>query len=428
VLFTNTVVGSVTGTLTSPIMNYAYLSVPLGWHTIRFYIYLVILHGSIVFLFRLASSDRVPPFLWIYFGFTSVLFSNNFYKIPFFKHRDERDGRVETYGIEPWMKYPKSMRFDTKLIKDANRLGGLVEITFVFAMLYPILGGVFFQSNVVVQACLIPVFFALRSWFEHKCDAAITNTFGSDKLPSLSFLGVMLHEICLSTMITSIKHPLVFVTLVLADVFENAFCLWSLSRSKLSSNAIVPDDSTTHRHNTHHKKSLTKRSSSVFSLAKDLREVKNDESSQGTALFIAAILLQREMVETIVPMQAAVVMTLLYASDVKSNSMVSQWTSSDDYIQAMTYLGIDLAVELIVFACSILALKRIYPQFSAWRILMGLVRSSSATMLSYTICTWLTILLFQSTLSGLDLTLKFEWLNCNGENATWIGGFDWDHC
>ena len=68
-LFTNTVVGSVTGTLTSPIMNYAYLSVPLGWHTIRFYIYCVILNGSLVFLFRLASSDRVPPFLWVCYVF-----------------------------------------------------------------------------------------------------------------------------------------------------------------------------------------------------------------------------------------------------------------------------------------------------------------------------------------------------------------------
>jgi hypothetical protein len=428
VLFTNTVVSGVPGTLGSPILNFAYLSVPLGWHTIRFYIYLVILNGSLVFLFRLASSDRVPPFLYIYLAFTSVLFNTYFYKIPFFKHRDKRDGRVETYGINLWMKFPKSMRFDTKLHKDANRLRGLANISYLFGALYPILGGVFFQSSVIVQACLISVFFALRSWYEHKCDAVITSTFGSDKLPSLSFFGVMLHEICLSTMITSIKHPLVFVTLVLADVFENAFCLWSLSRSKPSSNVIVPVDSTTHRHNTHHKKSLTKRSSSVFSLAKDLREVKDDESSQGTALFIAATLLQREMVETIVPMQAAVVMTLLYASDVRSNSMVSQWTSSDDYIQAMTYLGIDLVVELIVFACSILALKRIYPQFSAWRILMGLVRSSSATMLSSTVATWLGVLIFQNTLSGLDLTLRFEWLNCNGKNATWIGGFDWDNC
>ena len=140
----------------------------------------------------------------------------------------------------------------------------------------------------------------------------------------------MLHEICLSVMITSIKHPLVFVTLVLADVFENAFCLWSLSRSKASrSSTVVPieeDGALPQTKSTHEKKSLTKRSSSVFALAKDLREVK-DESSEGTALFIAAILLQREMCETIVPIQAAFVMSVLYASDVKSNSMVSQWTS-----------------------------------------------------------------------------------------------------
>ena len=103
-------------------------------------------------------------------------------------------------------------------------------------------------------------------------------------------MGVMLHEICLSVMITSIKHPLVFVTLVLADVFENAFCLWSLSRSKASSSTVVPIEEhgrfNADKFNSR-EEILTKRSSSVFALAKDLREVK-DESSEGTALFIAA--------------------------------------------------------------------------------------------------------------------------------------------
>jgi len=319
------------------------------------------------------------------------------------------------------------MRFDVKLRNDAKRTVKLMDTTILFAILYPILGGVFFQAGVVVQACLIPVFFLLRTWFEYNCDAAITNTFGSDKLPMMSFGGVMMHETCLSVMITSIKHPLVFVTLILADAFENAFCLYSLNRSKSSTSTVVPvkgtQRNTTHVHK--NKKSLTKRSSSVFALAKDLRE----ETSQGTALFIAAILLQREMAETIVPIQAAVVMTLLYASDVKSNSMVSQWSSRDDYIQSMMYLGIDLSVELVVFACSILALRQIYPKFSAWRILMGLVRSNGIMMLSSTVQVWLIVLLFQNTLCGLDLTLKFEWLGCNGvENATWVGGFDWDHC
>ncbi len=388
------------------------------------------MNGSIVFLLRLVSSNRIPPFLYIYLGFTSVLFSTYFYKIPFFEHRDERDGKVETYGIDPWMKFPKSIRHDMKIRNEAEFLGDFGTTSIIFTMLYPILGGVFFQANIVLQACLIPVFFALRSWFEYQADAAITNKYGSDKLPFLSFYGVMLHEICLSVMITSIKHPLVFVTLVLADVFENAFCLWSLNRSKVSSNSVVPieeHNASTQETSTHEKKSLTKRSSSVVALAKDLREVK-DESSQGTALFIAAILLQREMCETIVPMQALFVMSILYASDVKSNSMVSQWTSRDDYIQAMTYLVIDLGVELVVFVGTVLALRQIYPKFSAFRILLGLVRSDSVMMLSSTISTWMAVLIFQNTLSGLDLTLKFKWLNCDGENATWVGGFDWNNC
>ena len=312
-----------------------------------------------------------------------------------------------------------------KIRNEATFIAGLGNTAFMFTMLYPILGGIFFQANIVLQACLIPVFFAIRSGYEYTVDAAITNKYGSDKLPYLSFYGVMLHEICLSVMITSIKHPLVFVTLVLADVFENAFCLWSLSRSKTSRSTIVPveEDSTS----THGKKSLTKRSSSVFALAKDLREVK-DDSSEGTALFIAAILLQREMCETIVPMQAVLVMSTLYLSEVKSNSMISQRTSRDDYIQAMTYLGIDLLVELVVFMGTVLVLRQIYPKFSAFRILMGLVRSSYVLMLSSTIAAWLMVLFFQNTISGLDLTLKFEWLNCDGENATWVGGFDWDNC
>ena len=152
-----------------------------------------------------------------------MLFSTYFYKIPFFKHRDERDNQIETYGIDPLMKFQKAMRHDVKLRKEAVFLGGLTNSVFLFSVLYPILGGVFFQANVILQACLIPVFFAFRSWFEYKADAIITNTYGSDKLPFLSFFGVMLHEICLSVMITSIKHPLVFVTLVLAMCLRMRF-------------------------------------------------------------------------------------------------------------------------------------------------------------------------------------------------------------
>ena len=60
------------------------------------------------------------------------------------------------------------------------------------------------------------------------------------------------------------------------------------------------------------RKTLTKRSSSVYSLMKDLDTTTSTEERQGTALFIAATLLQREMIETFVPIQAMGIMSILY--------------------------------------------------------------------------------------------------------------------
>jgi hypothetical protein len=125
------VIGSILAITLSAGLNYAYVSVPLGWHTLRFYLYLIFVNGSLAFLFRLVSSDRIPPFLFLYAAITTKVLNGLFYKIPFFKHRDERDGRVEKYGIQPWMKFPKSMRFDTKLRKEADRLRKLVSIVYM---------------------------------------------------------------------------------------------------------------------------------------------------------------------------------------------------------------------------------------------------------------------------------------------------------
>ena len=91
------------------------------------------------------------------------------------------------------------------------------------------------------------------------------------------------------------KHPLVFVSLVLSDVMENSFCLWSLARnSRKRSNRVMPESKDEEEKKS--TKSLTRRSSSIVSL------VMNEDaiSDEGTSLFIAATLLQRELVETLV--------------------------------------------------------------------------------------------------------------------------------
>lgn len=170
------------------------------------------------------------------------------------------------------------------------------------------------------------------------------------------------------------------------------------------------------------RRSLTRRSSNVVSLV--LNE--DDVNEKGTALFIAATLLQREAVETLVPMQAAVILSLLYGAGVKSNSIVSGW-SDEDWTQSMTYIGVDLVVEMIVFVGTVLVLRRIYPEFDAGRILRGLLRMHWVEMTILSLITWIGNLCYQSTYVGMDMTMRFDWIRCrDAENSTWLGGFDWE--
>jgi hypothetical protein len=296
------------------------------------------------------------------------------------------------------------------------------NVTLLFGFSYPLLGALFFESGLVLQAFLIPVFFIIRGVFEYGADALTAHTFGSDGMPAINFFGVMMHEICLSVMITSIKHPLVFMSLILSDVLENSFCLWSLARnSKGSTNRVSPAEEYEVGEE-ERRKSFTRRSTNVISLVIN----KDELSNQGTALFIAATLLQREAVETLVPIQASFVLSLLYQVEVKSNSLVSSW-SDEDWTQSMIYIGVDLVIEFLVFVGTVLVLRRIYPSFDALRILRGLLRTHWVETTVFSAGIWLANLLFQSTYTGMDMSMKFEWLGCKDEvNSTWLGGFHWE--
>ena len=218
-------------------------------------------------------------------------------------------------------------------------------------------------------------------------------------------------------MITSIMHPLVFIALVLSDVLENTFCLWSLARNV--SNRVVPEGAS----EIEEKTLSRRRSSNILSLVFSKKNVMSDK---GTSLFIGVTLLQREAIEILVPMQAAAILSLLHIADVKSNSIVSS-----DWSHSMMYIGIDLGVELVVFTTTISAFSRIYPEFNVWRILKGLLRMHWMEMCMTSVCVWLLNLLFQSTYSGMDMSMKFDWiiLSCidgPSSNYTWLGGFKWE--
>ena len=86
-----------------------------------------------------------------------------------------------------------------------------------------------------------------------------------------------------------------------------------------------------------------------------------------------------------------------------------------------------LAVEIVVFIGSVLILRKIYPEFDAGRILRGALRMNWHGIAMVSVAVWMANLWFQSTYSGMDMSLKFEWMKClSKENSTWVNGFDWE--
>ena len=51
----------------------------------------------------------------------------------------------------------------------------------------PLLAGVFYNSGVLVQSCLIVVFFVMRSLYEYFIDSVTSKHFGSDGMPIINF-------------------------------------------------------------------------------------------------------------------------------------------------------------------------------------------------------------------------------------------------
>jgi len=368
---------SIVGAATIHGCVHAFVNIPLGLHTVLDCFARSSICVFISIVFRNMISSTVIPLEMLIVSFLGVLLFTIFFKVTnCIPIRDTRTKQTKMWQIGQYF-LPASHRFDPKVTADVMRVDKTCDFGFTFACAYPLLGGIFFQSGIFIQALLIPVFFFIRGGYEYGVDAITAHTFGSDGMPAINFGGVLMHEICLSVMITSIKHPLVFVSLVLSDVLENSFCLWSLARNaKRSLKRVSPADD--EEESVHRRKSLTRRSSNVISLVMN----KDDVSDKGTALFIAATLLQREAVETLVPIQAAAVLSILYKVDVKSNSIVSDW-GDEDWTQCLMYI-----VSLSV---------------------------------------WMGNLLFQSTYTGIDLTMKFDWLGCRDKaNSTWLGGFVWE--
>ena len=141
-----------------------------------------------------------------------------------------------------------------------------------------------------------------------------------------------------------------------------------------------------------------------------------------------SILIQRKVVGIVVKLQTAVILTALYRFVPKPNTWVASW-EPDAYVQAMTYIVIDLLVDGLVFGVNVAVLHCASSEItSPWRIVRGAVHmhfSFFYCMLSFA---WAWSLINQSVVGGSDFSLQFSWVGMNASSTDavqWCGGFDW---
>lgn len=289
----------------------------------------------------------------------------------------------------------------------------------------------------------------------------LMSQYGCDSVSSLSVGGVAMHEVCLCVMLTGTKHPLVFASLVICDVSENAYCLYCLCQAMKkigTTNVVVPVSSSLQEDVVvGPRKRLAKRSSSVYSLIHNLKATTDKTEQMGTCLYISATLLMRETMETIVPFQGLMVstgtcyvigplsslslclsllqtthviqvLTILRKVDISTNSLSSSWTDND-YRMAIGYTILDLVVELIVFISTVIILRNISGDIKPLRIILGEIHMHSQLIFFLSTLAWLGVLIFQCTHSGVDLSFEFEWIggcSTNMTSKTWIHVYEWE--
>ena len=141
-------------------------------------------------------------------------------------------------------------------------------------------------------------------------------------------------------------------------------------------------------------------------------------------------LIQRKVVGLMVNIQTAVILTALYRLSPKHNTWVTSWKwEPDAYIQAMTYIGIDLLVDGFVFGINVAVLHCASSDItSPWRIVRGAVHMHFPFFYCMLSFAWAWSLINQSVVGGSDFSLQFSWVGLNASSTDavqWCGGFDW---
>ena len=150
--------------------------------------YLIVIWGGSTYLFRTLFGVSILPMDLLVIAIFVIAVVNKILIDPkIIPLTHPRSGKQVKFGLRNFMSFPPSHRFDMKAQTDALRTQSLFMTTICFAFMYPILAGIFFNSSLLVQSLIIPLFFALRAWYEYRADTITAANFGSDAMVHFFF-------------------------------------------------------------------------------------------------------------------------------------------------------------------------------------------------------------------------------------------------
>ena len=134
-------------------------------------------------------------------------------------------GECRKWSLGSWLQLPASVRFNLKTRADLWRASSIVRLSFGFGFAYPLLAVVFTRIDAFAQGFLVGIFFLARWLFGTLAEQTAGARFGSDGMTLVNFFGVAVHEVCLSVMLTSTRHPALFVG---QSFFYGSLCMHGL--------------------------------------------------------------------------------------------------------------------------------------------------------------------------------------------------------
>jgi len=268
----------------------------------------------------------------------------------------------------------------------------------IFGMFFPLFNTLFQMMAGVHQSYMVFFFLATRVAFE-KINKMLAKKLSADMFPLTVMLAVYAYEFAMCVMMSSIRHAFVIIVLIGADLAENMIHLWCLRKKASREDPVEvvqgPDD-----------------------------PPRPFPGSDGSLVCLVSVLLVREFVELVVPLQLIVIiLTLQFGPGKPFNELVSGFEHGlpNELLNVLRYLVIDVVAEAAVFAIASLVLRA--QGFRPLRLLRGVLSANLGSYFTIALGCVMFYLQLQHSHFGCDFSFKFAWVQA--DTASWQHGLQW---